>query len=189
MNANAVETFTGKFVDTYNPSVEDIVLEDIAHALSSLCRFSGHCKHFYSVAQHAVMVSKRLEKLGHPKHVCFAGLHHDDAEAYLTDIPRPMKPLLQPVYGEMTDRMDCAIASALGSGLTHAGFHAPCVKEADNWALLVEADVLMPSRGINWAGSDMNEQQAPALPGFWLGCQTPVEAEGMFLSRHWALAC
>lgn len=194
---NQVETFTGHYVDTNNPQPGSIVLEDIAHALSMLCRFGGHAKTFYSVAEHSVFVSKTLEELGESRATCLAGLHHDDAEAYLGDIPRPLKLLLAPVYRPLSDKMDHAIAVALSKHgppwLYATDFHRSEIKAADNHALLLEAQHLMPSHGLNWEGSSLDwnimdwKTFVPEQPEYWTGGLSPVQAEGAFLSRHWEL--
>lgn len=188
-----VETFTGQYVDTQNPQAHTIRLEDIAHALANTCRYGGHCQPFYSVAEHAVFCSIRVERQGYGKWRQLAALHHDDAEAYLGDIPRPMKPLLGDAYKELTERMDQAIMEALlfqhlpGPGAD--AFHDPAVKEADSWALLVEARHLLPSKGINWEGSkaDWGLDDFPSrivVPDYWWGGLTPANAEALYLQRH-----
>lgn len=82
-----LETFKGVRFYPFDPRPEDVLLEDIAHALSNQCRFGGHSRKFYSVAQHSVLVSDNcnIEKNR------LAGLLHDAAEAYLIDLPRPIK--------------------------------------------------------------------------------------------------
>jgi hypothetical protein len=188
--AHEIETFGGRFVDTSNPSVETIALEDIAHALANICRYGGHCATFYSVAEHAVFVSKRLERKGHPRDIQIAGLHHDDAEAYLGDIPRPIKPLLGNAYKRMTADMDEAIGAALN--IEPSGFHDPLVKDADNWALFVEAKYLLPSGGKHWWNGEQGadswglppQPTRIVTPDYWRGGLTPAEAERLFLRRH-----
>jgi hypothetical protein len=59
-----VETFSGLYVDTEDPRPDTIRLEDIAHALANTCRYGGHCSRFYSVAEHAVFCSIRIERKG-----------------------------------------------------------------------------------------------------------------------------
>lgn len=81
-----IQTFSKKKFYPLNPNPDDIVIEDIAHALSNLCRFAGHTRQFYSVAQHSVLVSLHC----HPDNA-LAGLLHDASEAYLLDMPRPLK--------------------------------------------------------------------------------------------------
>jgi uncharacterized protein len=83
---NWIQTYTGLKIYPLDPRPEEICIEDIAHALSNICRFTGHCREFYSVAQHSVFVSS---------YVCgensLWGLLHDASEAYLCDIARPIK--------------------------------------------------------------------------------------------------
>ncbi len=83
-------TASGEFVDIFSPQSEQINIEDIAHALSNICRFGGHTRHFYSVAEHSVRCSLIVAK----KHR-LAALLHDASEAYLLDIPRPVKTYLK----------------------------------------------------------------------------------------------
>lgn len=183
-----IETFSGRFVDTKQPDPESIILEDIAHALSNICRYGGHCGRFYSVAEHSVFVSRRLERKGYGKAMCLAALHHDDAEAYLGDVPRPLKPLLGARYRELTDRMDAAIVQGLSMPFTPEAFHAEPVKQADNWALFVEAEHLLPSEGGEFLRvDDADQPERIVVPDYWLDGLSPVEAEGLFLSRHWEL--
>jgi hypothetical protein len=194
-----VETFSGRYVDTSNPRVEDIDLGDIAHALSNICRYGGHSKYHYSVAQHAVFVSRRLERKGFPWLIVFGGLHHDDTEYVLGDIPRPLKGLLRSLgsaYDDLSDRMDEIICEYLGHGLGPSMFHDPVIKDSDNFSLFVEARHLLPSRGINWSGSQLDDwgvrqDGLPAriiTPDYWQGPIPPEVAEQEFLDRHaWIL--
>jgi hypothetical protein len=84
-----IGTATGKKVNIFDPELDEIDIEDIANALSKICRFNGHISDFYSVAQHSVMVSKMLRKCA--KDIQRHGLLHDADEAYLCDIPSPLK--------------------------------------------------------------------------------------------------
>lgn len=193
-----VETYSGEFVNVSNPRIDSIKLIDIAHALSQICRYGGHCRTFYSVAEHAVCVSRRMERRGCPVWKQIAGLHHDDTEYVLGDVPRPTKPLFGPRYAELTALVDQAICyylnSAVGSRLwlDPINFHDPDVKDADNWMLFVEARHLLPSRGINWSGSQLDDWgvRKDGLPGrivtpdYWYGGLQPLEAEAQFLARH-----
>lgn len=81
-----IQTASGKKFFPLSPREEDLDINDIAHALSNICRFTGHCKEFYSVAQHSVLVSLVCE----PKDALW-GLLHDASEAYLMDIATPVK--------------------------------------------------------------------------------------------------
>lgn len=88
--SNCIRTYTGKYIDVFNPDPNMICIEDIAHALSHQCRFGGHMHHFYSVAQHSVLCAFKVD-------VPFKlqALMHDASEAYLMDIPRPIKKRLK----------------------------------------------------------------------------------------------
>tara|TARA_Y100000310_G_scaffold71589_1_gene67463 strand:+ start:2545 stop:3105 length:561 start_codon:yes stop_codon:yes gene_type:complete len=99
-----ITTFTGKHVNLKQPSSDQITLVDIAHALSNVCRFTGHCNKFYSVAQHCIHVSSIL-----PNHLKLTGLLHDATEAYLTDISSPLKAVL-PEYRKLENTMWSVIA-------------------------------------------------------------------------------
>lgn len=81
-----IQTFTGKKFYPFNPKPEDIDIRDIAHALSNICRFTGHVKRFYSVADHCRNVAKLV-----PAHMKLQALLHDASEAYLCDLARPVK--------------------------------------------------------------------------------------------------
>jgi hypothetical protein len=99
----SIRTFTGRRFWPLNPIAEEICIEDIAHALSLICRFTGHTYGFYSVADHSLRVSKAAEQAiirakGHnlsairqAREVALWGLLHDASEAYLCDVPSPLK--------------------------------------------------------------------------------------------------
>lgn len=89
-----IRTFMGKMIDPFNPDPQMINIVDIAHSLSNLCRWNGHTMRFYSVAQHSIFVASLMEK---PEDK-FAGLLHDASEAYLTDLPRPLKMRMDKYY-------------------------------------------------------------------------------------------
>lgn len=91
MPPDFIETFSGKAFRPLTPNVDDICIKDIAHALSNQCRFSGHTKTFYSVAEHCVRVSQLLDVWGESPSTILWGLLHDASEAYLVDIPTPLK--------------------------------------------------------------------------------------------------
>lgn len=87
-----IETYSGVRFCPLAPEVSKIRIHDIAHALSNQCRFSGHVRHFYSVAEHSVRVSRLLEKrVPKNRRIWLKGLLHDASEAYLVDLPTPLK--------------------------------------------------------------------------------------------------
>ena len=89
-----MQTYTGRQFWPMDPRASEIDIEDIAHSLSMQCRYAGHCEAFYSVAEHSVHVAEWLQAGGMPHLVVLQGLLHDAPEAYLVDVPRPVKPFL-----------------------------------------------------------------------------------------------
>lgn len=123
-----MQTFTGVAYYPGDPRPEDIHILDIAHALSLLCRFGGHCNRFYSVAEHSILVSQVVP----PEHA-LQGLLHDATEAYCMDIPRPLKKQLSN-YTEIEQLNWLAVAERFGlNPEIHTSVH-----EADNNVLLAE---------------------------------------------------
>jgi hypothetical protein len=98
--SKGMETFTGRIIQVDNFRDTDIDIKDIAHALSHICRFNGHCKEYYSVAEHSVLISQKLWKEGQRFNTVLRGLLHDSHEAYIGDIIRPNYHLLN--YSEIT---------------------------------------------------------------------------------------
>lgn len=86
-----IQTATGGQFWPMDPRAEDVVIDDIGHALAHLCRFAGHVRDFYSVAEHSVRVAYLLESWGEDPRTVLHGLLHDATEAYLVDIPSPIK--------------------------------------------------------------------------------------------------
>lgn len=99
-----IQTYSGQAVDLLNPDPATILIEDIAHALAHSCRYAGHSKGFYSIAQHSVYVSRECS----PRNALW-GLLHDASEAYLCDIPAPLKQHL-PDYRGFERRFERLIA-------------------------------------------------------------------------------
>jgi len=103
-----ITSYTGHSVHALDPVPDELHIEDIAHALSNICRFGGHVRSFYSVAQHSVLVSRRL-----PVQHRLWGLLHDASEAYLSDIAAPFKPALNE-YRRYEERLMYAVAQRFG---------------------------------------------------------------------------
>lgn len=95
-----IMTYTKKKFDPLHPAIDLIDIEDIAHALSMLCRANGHFKTFYSVAQHCINCAKEAKARGFEERIQLACLLHDASEAYLSDVTRPVKAEL-PRYNEI----------------------------------------------------------------------------------------
>lgn len=160
---------SGGFFNLLDPWGVDIAIEDIAHALSNICRFTGHSR-FYSVAQHSVLVSRLV-----PTEHAFAGLMHDAHEALVGDVSTPLKRLL-PQYRAIEDRIQEAVLSSFDVEMP---LH-PCVKDADMVALATEKrDVFAGAGDVEW----------PLLNGIAPDVENirpmhPGEAYLLFLNRY-----
>jgi hypothetical protein len=142
-------TFSGHKFYPLDPRPEAICLQDIAHALAHICRWTGHVNYHYSVAQHAVQVALAVEQMA--PDLALLALHHDDAEAYLGDIARPWKRNLR-VTRSPHDHptVEDVESEVLGVILEALGVRVPAdeawdvIRVADNRVLQAEAEALMP---------------------------------------------
>ena len=139
------ETYTGRHFWPLDPKPEEVSIDDIAHALSLTCRYNGHCKYLYSVGQHSILcvILARINRFN-PR-IQLLALLHDAAEAYVSDVTRPIKPYLKG-YQEMEDRIHRTILCALDIPGAYP-VEADCVNEIDNEMLATEAKILMPCVG------------------------------------------
>lgn len=132
-NAPWIATFTGKAFCYTQCHPETICVADIVTALSRLPRFLGHTPLFYSVAEHSYWVAQHV-----PAECKLEALLHDASEAYLGDMPKPLKAMM-PEYSALEDEVSQAIADRFG-----AVYPWPAaVKEADLRMLETEHRDLM----------------------------------------------
>jgi uncharacterized protein len=106
-----LQTVSGRWVNPFDPDPDQLDAGDIARALANQCRFGGHSRVFYSVAQHSVIVSELVERRGGDVEDVFAALMHDATEAYLGDMPHPLKhrSALGAAFKEAEDHLEQAI--------------------------------------------------------------------------------
>jgi hypothetical protein len=163
-----IQTFTGKQFWPLDARPEEVCIEDIAHALSNLCRFGGHCREFYSVAQHSVLVARHSVKYN-----AVQCLLHDATEAYLVDVPRPIKKSLV-TYQEI----EAALADVIGKRF------GVCLKPlyvlthlADECALRTEQRDLMAKPPRPWAENSWVETWPEKITPW-----SPKKAERVFLA-------
>lgn len=171
---NWMQTIGGRAFYVLDPRPEEVDIDDIAHALSMLCRFGGHCTRFYSVAEHCVRVSTAIEEAGGTVEDCFVGLMHDAAEAYIGDMVWPLKRAPESEgYKAIERRVEAAIAERFG----FAAVMPAIVKRFDLVLLSTEKRDLM-NPGIGREDGSKREALAalerlgpwhsdifPALPG------------------------
>jgi uncharacterized protein len=131
--ANSIRTRSGRYVDMIDPDPETLELGDIAHALSRVPRFGGHLPWEWSVAQHSLLVASMV-----PAEHKLQALLHDASEAFLCDIPSPLKAHL-PEYKTIEQRMMQAIATRFGMQWPMADE----IKVVDTLALEMEWKYLM----------------------------------------------
>lgn len=172
-----IETFTGnKF---YYDSIDsnELYIEDIAHALANTIRFGGHAKHAYTVAEHSVHISNLVD----PDFALW-GLMHDATEAYMMDMPSPLKRFI-PKYKELEDRLSNHIfdwfVSPTIKNLNPEKFldmfHR--VKDADIKMLITERNQLFDNHSL-WGLDDLFEPY-----DFKLNLWSHKQAEQEFLNR------
>lgn len=137
-----MQTYTGRQFYPLDPRPEDVDERDIAHSLAMQCRYGGHVDRFYSVAEHCVLMAGTFKD---PTLALWA-LLHDATEAYVVDVPRPVKRNLVG-YREIEDRVMDAIAARFGL----VGDIPAEVHDADNRILLTERDALMKPAAAPWA--------------------------------------
>lgn len=174
-----IETYTGKKFDVFNPQPEDISIVDVAHALSMMCRYNGHCKYFFSVAEHSINVCDFVAKTSNNKKLLLWGLLHDATEAYLADITSPVKPYLSN-YVELEQKIMGVICGKFG---LQVGMPT-VIHEADIEMLRAEAYQLMTSKGVNWKAN--MESDTPIIE-MKLKCYSPDEAKLFFLEKFFLL--
>lgn len=114
-----LQTYTGKQFYPLDPRPDDIDIQDIAHALSNVGRYNGHAKRFYSVAEHSILVALHVAWHEEPdddrRRITLAALLHDASEAYLCDVPRPLKRMPEMVgYRSMERAVESVIAECFG---------------------------------------------------------------------------
>lgn len=176
-----IETASGHRYHFERPDPAVVTLEDIAHALGNVCRFGGHVRRFYSVAEHSVLVSRIVEYWQGGAYWPATALLHDGHEAYVWDAPSPLKPLLGETFKDLADVADKVIATkflgAFDEAADYTDFKAPNIKAADRMALVVEGRALLPV-----GPTDDEWEPLPAgVP--WAGGMAPEAAKNLFLQR------
>lgn len=171
----SIETYTGILFDILNPRIEDIRIEDIAHAGSQLCRFTGHTKHHYSIAQHELIGSYLV-----PEENALEFLLHDAAESYVNDMSRPLKYLTE--CGKHYRPVEDQIQGLIRLKYNLPEIQSPIIHDIDNGMLLAEKQQLMGT--AIWSEQETKSCQVSGVPSDVVITEMlPRDVEKSFLIR------
>jgi len=182
---------SGRQVDLMAPTPEAVSLEDIAHSLSLQCRFCGHTREFYSVAQHTLVVARlvrqaiergersngaltRIQRVQRQRQA----LHHDDAEAYIGDVIGPLRGLV-PAH----NRLEKAWGRAISARLELWAYSSSWLNRYDRLAAAVEAHALL-NPVPDWAWERINEEPTAFAELGPIEPLPPLEARMQWLAMH-----
>lgn len=171
-NGDFMQTATGRKFWPLDPRVEEVFIEDIAHSMSLQCRYAGHCLRFYSVAEHCVLIARKLRWEG--VDVALWALLHDAAEAYTVDVPRPLKRHLVG-YKEA----EAKVMSVIAERFDLAPEMPAVVHDADNRIIADELANLVP---MDWHARYAGQELGVELK-YW----SPEKAREEFMATFDAL--
>ncbi len=158
--------YSGGIYYPVDPRPSEVRIADIAHSLSMQCRYGGHARHFYSVAEHSIYVSRHV-----PEEHALVALMHDATEAYVSDVPRPLKGHLEN-FAEIEAMNWAAIATAFDL----SAVLPDCVHDIDTRLCLDEMSRLLPPSPLPLCVEGSYICQ-------YINCYEPRIAEAMFLKR------
>lgn len=170
-----IQTASGGMFHILDPRQSEIRITDIGHSLAMQCRFTGHVRRFYSVAEHCVLGSRLV-----PEEDALWFLMHDSPEAYIADLNRPLKHFTQvgPEYRTIEARIMSAIVKKFGLSVEEP----VSVKKVDNEMLYAEKEQLLAPLdwGYVWGDSSKSAE-------IGVRCWTPEVAEVEYLHRFYEL--
>ena len=170
MGEGILVTYSGEEISLLNIEEVKINIEDIAHALSYICRFAGQCKQFYSVGSHSINCLRVAEHFGYSDELKLYTLLHDATEAYICDMPSPLKKIL-PEYKKYENDLESIIHKRFGlNQLTE--FDKAKIKEIDKivfsqeWKELMNynyedqyTNILIPNLDFSYQNMETVEKQ------------------------------
>jgi uncharacterized protein len=171
---NWIETFTGQQFFPDDPRPDEVDIRDIAASLSKLCRFNGHTRVFYSVAEHCVLMAQYAYESQHSTGYALEALLHDGAEAYIGDMPKPVKDM-DPIFQAMEDKIYAAVARHFGLPPHISGV----VKVWDVAMLKTERTAVMSQSNHVWTLPEEIEPLPVTVTGWH-----PAQAEARFLLMY-----
>lgn len=136
---------SGKMWDFANPKVEQVDIQDIMHNLAKEQRFSNCLDHDWSVLQHSLLVATIVKASNGSARQMYQALMHDIPEAYLKDVPTPLKEMLRD-YNKFYVKTALVLEHVYSVKLLELD---PMVKTADKTAMLIE-DLLFSHAPSSW---------------------------------------
>jgi hypothetical protein len=176
---NWLATNTGKIIDLLDPNIDEITIGDISNNLAKMCRFNGQLKEWYSVAEHCVHVAEML-----PDKFKLQGLLHDAAEAYICDVPTPLKRMLGEQYAQIEERIAKVIGQKFGVDLVNL---PGIVKQADR-AMVVSERNAFQSQPQTWGDEYETTLLYPNLFRYYATPETAARAYMTAFNRYKSLA-
>lgn len=172
--SSCIYTYTGRMVDPLALTVADVCIDDIARALSMICRYNGHVRRFYSVAEHSILVAAEAAYMADAdEELLLQALLHDAAEAYMCDLASPLKAIM-PGYKTAELVAQQVIYNAFGLPLdAHPSIHSIDIRIRIDEMLVLQ--VGNPDVNGELKGLPMTSQP--------IQCLTPLEAEQAFLQQ------
>jgi len=140
-------TFTGKWINPFYMTPDDLEIRDIAHHLSNICRYNGATNKFYSVAEHSLLIARQLSHYNQPANYVMTGLMHDACEAYLGDIITPIKGFI-PDFKHLENQLQAMIYDWCGCGMDYNALMA--VSDLDERIQVNEALLLFNKIPKQW---------------------------------------
>jgi len=165
-----IKVASGKYVNVAFIGPDDIDIESIAQSLAMTTRFRGHIPRFYSVAEHSLHCMWTANRFGVPRTALLAILMHDAAEAYIGDLPKPLKQLV-PDFVALENQIHRAIGAKYGIDFE---LHHATVKRFDNMLLKAERMAFWPDDHSEWEG--LGSIEDAAVPFSFYGPETGKEA-------------
>lgn len=177
---STIKVYAGHYFDLQRPNPDDVDIETIAHVLSRICRYGGHCPQFYSVAEHCLQCARLATLDGLSVDAVRAVMLHDAAEAYIGDMVKPLKVMI-PQYQEIESLVELAIDRKFNCKFDH---YSETIKKYDRAMLKAEKTAMWPDDAEHWAGFETIPLVRVQLR-YW----TPHEANDEFLKAWSELSC
>ena len=170
---NTMTTYSGRKFDPMQMTPGDVYIEDIAHALSLLCRGGGQLSYFYSVGQHSLNCAAEAQARGWPERQQLACLLHDASEGYISDIIRPVK-----IY--LTNYLEIE-SKIMGTILTHFGLDDLTEEENRRWKQIDDEILELELKTLLHGEENREVPKLFSVPD--LAEHTPGEIEVRFLQE------